>query len=415
MVNKIRLLREDLPDRRTVEKVLVSLLERFEGKISSLEDSRDLTKISLTELMNSLQTQEQRRMLRQEGALLAKSQPSYKTKKKGWKNEKKSDEDDNDGKEKYSVCQYCKKTSHPHWRCWWRPDVVCRSCNQKGHLENVCKRKQQEAQIAQETNYEKDEHLFVATCFASDITSETWLIDSGCTHHMTHVKGMFVKLDKTRFSKVRIGNADYIEVKGIGDIAIGSASGKRLISNVLYVPEIDQNLLGVGQLLEKSYVVMFKDKTCEVFDSTDIKLMSIKMKGKSFSAYIQTDLAYSSADKVGNWDKMETIEKAKKKKSCAFKGRQRSVAINGHVGRSMRIEERPRGQVTKFISRDDIKEKPSCIPVAILETKVKATKKSVKKRNKDARSKEVDQSPPKKILKINNQLVDILIKASFKR
>jgi len=138
VVSKIHLLHEDLPDRRIVKKVLVSLPERFEAKISSLEDSRDLTKISLTELMNSLQTQEQRRMLRQEspnieGALLAKSQPSYKTKKKGWKNEKKSDE-----KEKYSVCQHCKKNSHPHWRCWWRPDVVCRSCNRKGHVEKVC-------------------------------------------------------------------------------------------------------------------------------------------------------------------------------------------------------------------------------------------------------------------------------------
>ena len=95
----------------------------------------------------------------------------------------------------------------------------------------------------------------MATCFASDITSditsETWLIDSGCTHHMTHDKGMFVKLDKTRFLKVRIGNGDYIKVKGIGDIAIDFDSGKRIIFDVLYVPEIDQNLLSVRQLLEK--------------------------------------------------------------------------------------------------------------------------------------------------------------------
>jgi len=56
VVNKIRLLREDLPDRMIVEKVLVSLPERFEAKILSLEDSRDLTMISLTKLMNSLQT-----------------------------------------------------------------------------------------------------------------------------------------------------------------------------------------------------------------------------------------------------------------------------------------------------------------------------------------------------------------------
>ena len=107
---------------------------------------------------------------------------------------------------------------------------------------------------------------------------------------------------------------------------------------------------------------------------------------------------------------MKTIEKAKKKKSCTFKGRQGYVAVNGTVGRSMRIEERPKGQVTKFISKDDIKERSSYIPVAVLEAKVKTTKKSVKKRNKDARREEADQSPRKKILKINNQLVDILIK-----
>jgi len=88
VVNKICLLREVLLDRIIIKKVLVSLPERFEAKISSLEDSRDLTKISLTELMNSLQTQEQKKMLRQESSsterdFLAKSQPSFKAKKEG--------------------------------------------------------------------------------------------------------------------------------------------------------------------------------------------------------------------------------------------------------------------------------------------------------------------------------------------
>jgi len=52
--------------------------------------------------------------------------------------------------------------------------------------------------------------IFLWQLFASDITSETWLIDSGRTHHMTHDKGMFVKLNKTHLLKVRIGNGDYI-------------------------------------------------------------------------------------------------------------------------------------------------------------------------------------------------------------
>ena len=58
IVNKIRSLGEEFPDAKIVEKILVTLPERFESKISSLEKSRDLSQISLTELMNALQAQE---------------------------------------------------------------------------------------------------------------------------------------------------------------------------------------------------------------------------------------------------------------------------------------------------------------------------------------------------------------------
>ncbi|KAA8549913.1 hypothetical protein F0562_001597 [Nyssa sinensis] len=61
-----RLLGEDFPDSRIVEKVLVTLLERFESKISFLEESKDLFTISLAELMSALQAQEQKRALRQD-------------------------------------------------------------------------------------------------------------------------------------------------------------------------------------------------------------------------------------------------------------------------------------------------------------------------------------------------------------
>jgi hypothetical protein len=43
-------------------------------------------------------------------------------------------------------------------------------------------------------------------------------------------------------------------------VAIKDNTGLKLISDVLYVPEINQNLLSVGQLLEKGYKVLFEDK-----------------------------------------------------------------------------------------------------------------------------------------------------------
>ena len=48
VINKTRLHGEEISDQRVVEKVLVSLPERFEPKIFSLEDSKDLSKISLS-------------------------------------------------------------------------------------------------------------------------------------------------------------------------------------------------------------------------------------------------------------------------------------------------------------------------------------------------------------------------------
>ncbi|KAG8492255.1 hypothetical protein CXB51_009912 [Gossypium anomalum] len=54
VVNSIRLLGEQFSEARIMEKVLSTLPERYEEKISSLEDSRDLASISLTELINAL-------------------------------------------------------------------------------------------------------------------------------------------------------------------------------------------------------------------------------------------------------------------------------------------------------------------------------------------------------------------------
>ena len=76
IANRVRLLGSSLPDLRIVEKILVTLLGRFEASITTLENTKDLSEITLAELLNALQAQEQRRLMREEktieGALAAK-------------------------------------------------------------------------------------------------------------------------------------------------------------------------------------------------------------------------------------------------------------------------------------------------------------------------------------------------------
>ncbi|XP_016673036.1 uncharacterized protein [Gossypium hirsutum] len=69
IANKVRLLRSELSDSRIVENLLVTVPEKFEATITTLENTKDLSKISLAELLNALQEQEQRRAMRQEGVV----------------------------------------------------------------------------------------------------------------------------------------------------------------------------------------------------------------------------------------------------------------------------------------------------------------------------------------------------------
>ena len=100
---------------------------------------------------------------------------------------------------------------------------------------------------------------------------------------MTNEKKLFRDLRPTDITKVKIGNGDYISVKERGTITITSTAGTKTISDVLYIPEINQNLLSIGQLIEKGFKVIFEDSFCHILDANSEEILNVRMKGKSFS------------------------------------------------------------------------------------------------------------------------------------
>ncbi|KAH9780091.1 hypothetical protein KPL71_007943 [Citrus sinensis] len=252
IVNKVRLIGTDFSDSRVVQKILVMVPEKFKATISSLENSRDLSSITLAELLNAQQALEQMRLMRQEGSLegvfQAKSQNN-----KGGKNKKNQNKDNKLGG------------------------------SASRHVERICKTQQQQSEAKAIEDQPQEEQLFVVSCFATNSSTENWLIDSGCTNYMTYDRELFTELDATTISKVRIGNGAHIAVKGKRTVAIEGHTGLKLIYNVLYVLELNQNLFSVTQLLEKGYKVLFEDKNCVIKDAKDREVFKVQMKGKSFA------------------------------------------------------------------------------------------------------------------------------------
>lgn len=132
------------------------------------------------------------------------------------------------------------------------------------------------------------------------------LIDNGCTHYMASDEGMFRELDTSFVSKARIRNGNFIEAKGRGKVVINTHSGNKTISNVLFVHDIDQNLLSVGQLIQKGYSLNFMNKSCMIKDSFGQKLVRIAMTDSCFILDVnQLDVkAYASlVDESCFWNK----------------------------------------------------------------------------------------------------------------
>jgi len=172
-----------------------------------------------------------------------------------------------------------------------------------GHIQRVCKNKAaQQAQTTQVAEQREDEHeeLFVAihvdSALAVHQSTDLWLIDSGCSNHMSPNLDIFKCLDESCTSKVRIGNGDLLAAHGKGTAMIQTISGTKQIDNVLYVPEIAHNLLIVEQLVDTSFSLLFDYGKCVVKDCNDSLLIIVEMKNRNFPLYISESsyFAYTS-------------------------------------------------------------------------------------------------------------------------
>lgn len=301
VVNQIKALGEELTDQKVVERVLRSLPSKFDHVVAAIEESKDLTNYSLQELMGSLQAHEQRINRSTETSL----QQAFKSKVefnrtfedsagrgnssrgrgrsfRGKGRGRKQPQNFLGGGNHSTGCSNCGRTNHVDKDCWYKEtyarnknSIQCYYCKKFGHIEKNCYKKAAESSNLKEENDVAEENLFLA-CLSAERTTyvDVWYLDSGCSNHMTGNKNLFLDIDKSMTSEVRMGDNNRVKVCGIGTVVVLTKFGRKLLHNVMYVPGLAQNLISVGQLMKMGYLVAFKDDKCMIYGDEGKRLLS---------------------------------------------------------------------------------------------------------------------------------------------
>nr|KYP72805.1 Retrovirus-related Pol polyprotein from transposon TNT 1-94 [Cajanus cajan] len=246
LVNQMRLYGEVVHDHKVVEKMLISLPVKFEAKVAAIEESCDLKKLTISEMVTN---------------------------------------------NHFPPCSTCKRTNHLSKDCWYKgkPQIQCNICKKWGHRERYCRSRQNQSQPqhAHQVNFtdqqlQDEEHLFMAAQTSSSGSNDVWYVDSGCTNHMARDSSLFTTLDRAVQTKVKLGNGDIVQAEGRGTVSVHTSKGPKFIHDVLFIPDLDQNLLSVAQLMKRGYSLSFKNNGCIILDSNDSEVIKVEMCDNSF-------------------------------------------------------------------------------------------------------------------------------------
>ncbi|UYV69220.1 hypothetical protein LAZ67_6002864, partial [Cordylochernes scorpioides] len=175
----------------------------------------------------------------------------------------------------------------------FKAKVVCFKCGGKGHYARECRKKGKNEQRPKRFDQNKGVNMSAMCNTLFGATAETWIIDSGATHHMTPKRDYFTCLKEctSNMSSITIANGSSIEACGIGTVSAnivghkGDAS-KMVVQNTLYVPDLRHSVLSVRQMIENGRKVVFNRSGCHIMDMKGKLLIEGKKLGRLY--YVQT-------------------------------------------------------------------------------------------------------------------------------
>ncbi|KAG8493469.1 hypothetical protein CXB51_010771 [Gossypium anomalum] len=175
------------------------------------------------------------------------------------------------------TCNFCKKKGHIKSECYKLQNKIKREiANQKGkQTENF-----DEADVVEDYS---DGELLVASVNDSKV-SEEWILDSGCTFHMSPNRDWFTTYEIVSEGVFLMKNNASCKIAGVGTIKVKMFDGVvRTLSDMRHVPELKRNLIPLSTLDSKEYRYTTESGVLKISKGS---LVMMKGKRKTAKLYV---------------------------------------------------------------------------------------------------------------------------------
>ncbi|UYV74758.1 hypothetical protein LAZ67_12000832 [Cordylochernes scorpioides] len=172
-------------------------------------------------------------------------------------------------------CSFCHKPNHSKEECWHYQKR--NNSNKEYKYENFRRgnvpKYTNQSSVTQEqpTNQrtKKGPNPKALNCTQREASVHNWFIDSGATSHMAYDESFFTELNREQTQNVVVANGNKLQVKGIGqgEIKVITPQGKTdtlLLTKVLYIPELTDNLMSVSAATSNGCKVTFNRDWCTI-------------------------------------------------------------------------------------------------------------------------------------------------------
>ena len=293
ITNKLRFLGEILNDVTVIEKILRSMISKFDDVVCSIEESKDLDSMSIDELQSSLLVHKQRmhsHVVEEQALKITHNNNGSKFGRSSNTFRGRGRDRGRQGFDKSLVeCFYCHDLGHFQYECP-KKSKERESQSQAYYVEtdeplllmayvDNAEKMESKDSFSEPDSLEVDECTEPDSLEMDECTMElllmvhvektpdeiTWFLDSGCNNHMSGQKDFFSELDESFRKTVKLGDNSSIDVMGKGRIHLQVNNIPQVISEVFYIFYLKNNLLSIGQLQEKSLAILFQYNKCKVY------------------------------------------------------------------------------------------------------------------------------------------------------